>query len=257
MKLYMSIMKKRVVSFGYGVFGFCNLLRRTRNNFSRGNDGGFKKTAPLTTYHLLLIPLILLATSLYAQPNGFKPVSDEKAVKAKLDAVSKTITSIKSDFVQEKKLAVMNKKIISKGKFLFKKENKLRLEYTEPFEYMMAVNKDKIYIKDEGKVSTYDGRSNKLFKQINVMILASIQGTGNSKDFRSSYFETEKQYLLILKPLTKSVSGMIQTLEIYLDKKDCSVNKFEMIEPSGEFTSIQLLTKEINVPISDENFVLK
>jgi hypothetical protein len=89
------------------------------------------------------------------------------------------------------------------------------------------------------------------------MILASIQGTGNSKDFQSAYYENEKHYLLILKPLTKSVNEMIKSLEIYLDKKDCSVSKFEMVEPTGDFTSIQLLTKEINVPIGDENFVLK
>ena len=201
--------------------------------------------------------VFLVASIAMAQPNGYKPVVDEKAIKAKLDAISKTITSIKSDFVQEKKLSVMNKRIMSKGKFLFKKENKLRLEYIEPFAYLMAVNKDKIYIKDEGKVSTYDGRSNKLFRQINVMILASIQGTGNNKDFQSAYYENEKHYLLILKPLTKSVNEMIKSLEIYLDKKDCSVSKFEMVEPTGDFTSIQLLTKEINVPIGDENFVLK
>lgn len=238
-------MKKLVVSIGYWVLGIECLLRKE-------NVGKAYKIFLLTIFSFLLI-----TSSLFAQPKGFTKVGDEKAVKAKLDAVSKAITTIKSDFVQEKKLSVMNKKIISKGKFLFKKENMLRLEYTEPFAYMMAVNKDKIYIKDEGKVSTYDGRSNKLFKQINVMILASIQGTGSSKDFESAYYENDKQYLLILKPLTKSVGEMIKTLEIYLDKKDCSVNKFEMIEPSGDFTSIQLLTKEINVAVGDENFVLK
>ncbi|MBY0425101.1 MAG: outer membrane lipoprotein carrier protein LolA, partial [Cytophagales bacterium] len=168
-----------------------------------------------------------------------------------------TVTTIRSDFTQEKKLSVMSKKITSKGKFLFKKENKLRLEYVEPFAYLMVVNKDKIYIKDEGKVSTYDARSNKLFRQINTMILASIQGMGNTKDFQSTYFESDKQYLLIMKPLTKSVSEMIKSLEIYLDKKDCSVVKFDMVEPSGDYTSIQLTTKEINVPVTDDNFVLK
>lgn len=212
----------------------------------------FRRIAIAVVFGTLFVSQCLLA-----QPAGFKPVADPKAVKAKIDAASSQIKTIRSEFSQEKKLSVMTKKITSKGLFLYKRENQLRLEYKVPFEYCMVVNQSKVYIKDEGKVSTYDAQSNKLFKQINTMILASIQGQSNTKDFKAQYLENDKNYLMILTPQSKAVKDMLKSLEIYLDKKDGSVVKFDMVEPNGDYTSIVLLSKELNVSLGEENFILK
>ena len=62
-------------------------------------------------------------------PAGYKLVKDTIAFKQKMEAQSKLISTLESDFIQEKYLSVMSEKIISKGHFHFKKVNMLRWEY--------------------------------------------------------------------------------------------------------------------------------
>ena len=66
---------------------------------------------------------------------NYKTVKDTTALKQKIESMSKATTSIESDFIQEKNLSMLSEKIISKGHFVFKKENLLRWEYSTPSKY--------------------------------------------------------------------------------------------------------------------------
>src|SRR5438445_7298856 len=121
---------------------------------------------------LFMIPVFVLK----AQPQGYKPVRDLTNFKEKFSAIAKKTETIKSDFVQEKNLSMLSEKIVSKGKFWFKKDNLLRMQYNTPFEYLMILNKDKMYIKDGQKENNISTRSNKLFQQINKITIDCVQG---------------------------------------------------------------------------------
>ena len=83
---------------------------------------------------LFIISILLLITNLSdAQHAGYKPVTDMAAFKQDFTAASQKIQTIKSDFLQEKNLAMLSDKIVSKGKFWFKKNNLVRMEYQQPF----------------------------------------------------------------------------------------------------------------------------
>src|ERR1700752_393074 len=106
-------------------------------------------------YFLLLccIPFALVSQS-------YKPVKDTLALRTKIESMNKSVTTMESDFTQEKNLSMMSEKIISKGHFVFKKENLLRWEYISPTKYLIVINKDKVFIKDSKKTSKYDMNSN-------------------------------------------------------------------------------------------------
>src|ERR1700752_681669 len=108
-----------------------------------------------------LITLIFISQFAIAQ--NFKAVKDTSALKQKIESMSKTVNSIESDFTQEKNLSMLSEEITSKGNFKFKKENMLRWEYSTPYKYLIVINKDKIWIKDEKKTQKYDMNSNKIF----------------------------------------------------------------------------------------------
>ena len=115
-----------------------------------------------------------------AQYPGYSPVSDLAKFKTQFSAGrSKNDQSIKSDFVQEKNLSMLSEKIISKGKFWFKKESQVRMEYNQPFQYLMIMNKDKVYVKDGQKENKISTKSNKLFQQINKIMIDCMQGTAS------------------------------------------------------------------------------
>ena len=152
----------------------------------------------------------------------------------------------------------MSEKIVSKGHFCFKKINMLRWEYNDPYKYIIAINKDKMFIKDNGKVSKYDINSNKMFKSINDMMMNTVQGNLlNNKDYKAKYYENEKQYMLELSPLLKGAKDFLKVIQLYIDKSDYAVVKVKMIEPSDDFTSLDFTNRKNNQPIDDEIFIIK
>lgn len=190
-------------------------------------------------------------------PSGYKPIKDTVAFHQKMKTQSSLINTIQSDFVQEKYLSVMSEKIITKGHFLFKKTNLLRWEYTDPYKYVIAINKDKMYIKDNGKVNKYDINSNKMFKSINEMMVSTVQGDLlDNKNYKATYYENEKMYLLELKPLQKGAKDFLRVIQLYVDKTDYAVVKVKMIEPSDDYTLIDFQNRKTNIAIPDEKFIV-
>lgn len=172
--------------------------------------------------------------------------------------MSKALNSIDADFTQEKNLSVLSEKIISKGHLMFKKENLLRWEYFSPSKYLIVINKEKVFIKDEKKTTKYDMNSNKVFKEINDIMISCVQGTiFKSSKFKTSYFENEKYYKLEMTPNTKNMKDSFKKINLYFDKTITSVSKIEIIEASEDFTLIEFLNKKLNAPISENSFIIK
>ncbi|MCK4360308.1 MAG: outer membrane lipoprotein carrier protein LolA, partial [Bacteroidales bacterium] len=164
--------------------------------------------------------------------SSYKAIEDISLFKSNLAEMSRKINTIKSDFIQEKNLSFLSEKIISKGLFYFKKENKIRWQYTEPFDYLIIINDDKIFIKDEDKESKYDMGSNNIFNEINKIITGCVQGKilNNDKDYKIEYYENDNFYYVKLTPYSEKMKEFLSNIDIYFDKKDLSVSKLEMIE---------------------------
>jgi outer membrane lipoprotein-sorting protein len=207
---------------------------------------------------LLLVMLMLLSWSAVFSQNSFKPMRDTVSFKKSLEASAQKTNTIKSDFVQEKNLSVLSEKIISKGQFYFKKSNFLRWEYTTPFQYIIALNGDNVMIKDGNKVSKYDVQSNKMFKEINDMMVGMVQGKllGN-KSFKINYLEDEKYFIVQSIPLQKNKKEFLKEIYLFFDKKDIAVSKINFVEPSGDYTDIAFTSRQMNVEIPNEKFIIK
>ena len=203
-----------------------------------------------------LLSLFIFTGILYAQENGFKEIQDINKAKIELAKLSENTATIQSKFIQEKHLSFLTENIISKGEFYFKSPNQLRWEYSEPFEYIIVFNDKNIIIKDEDKISTFDTESNKMFSEINNMMIGSIQGNlfTDSERFSVKYFENSSQYLLELDPRLPEMKSMLKTIKIYIDKSDISVAKIKMIESSDDYTSIDFINRKLNQTIDGKMF---
>src|SRR5258708_20447245 len=110
----------------------------------------------------LLALLVFAGLSLKAQYAGYKLLTDLTTLKTQFAEASQKIHTIKSDFVQEKNLSMLSEKIISKGKFWFKKDNLVCMEYSEPFQYLRIIIINNVFIKEgqtETKISTPSNKS--------------------------------------------------------------------------------------------------
>ena len=204
---------------------------------------------------LVLFVLFLYCFSSFSQ-SSYKPIEDISLFKSDLAEMSRKTNTIKSDFIQDKNLSFLSEKIISKGLFYFKKENKIRWQYTDPFDYLIIINDDKIFIKDEDKESKYDMGSNKIFNEINKIITGCVQGEilNNDKDYKIEYYENDNFYYVKLTPYSDKMKEFLSNIDIYFDKNNFSVSILEMIELSGDYTKIEFTNKKLNEEIPDKEF---
>ena len=202
--------------------------------------------------------LLTMGLSMKAQYTGYSPVADPAKFKADFSAATQKTLSIKSDFVQEKNLGMLSEKIISRGKFWFKKESQVRMEYNQPYQYLMILNKDKVFIKDGQKENKISTRTNKLFQQINKIMIDCMQGTAlNNPDFKTRLFENKTNSLIELTPVTKGLKDLFRSIVVIVDRKDFSVASIEMLELSDDNTIIRFTNKEMNAAIPDSLFTIR
>jgi len=208
---------------------------------------------------LILTILILTAGFVSnAQYAGYNPVADLAKFKTAFAAATQKTTSIKSDFTQEKNLSLLSEKIVSKGNFWFKKDSRVRMEYTTPFKYLMILNKDKVYVKDGAKETKVSTKSNKMFQQINKIMIDCMQGTMlDNTDFKTRVFENKSAALIELTPVTKGMKELFKSINVVVDKKDYAVLSIEMLEISGDNTIMRFTNKELNASIPDNLFDIK
>ncbi len=206
---------------------------------------------------LLTTLFCVFITNVCAQYPGYKPVSDLPSFKKKFSTESAKVKSITSDFTQEKILMALTEKITSTGKFWFKRENRVRIEYVKPFAYLMVMNNDKMLVKDSDKENKINVKSNKLFQQVHRIMIDCVQGTIlDSKDFTTRVFEDDKVYLLEMTPSSKALHEFFQTILLTVEKNDYSVKSIEMNEPAGDKTIISFKNKKLNEQVADAVFAL-
>ena len=206
-------------------------------------------------YAMVICLAAVAGTSVFAQYPEYIPVQDITSFKKHFAQESAKVLSITSDFTQEKTLTALTEKITSTGKFWFKRSNKVRLEYTKPFVYLVVMNGDKLLVRDHQKESRIHVKSSKLFQQVNRIMIDCVQGTIlESKDFTTRVFENGTTLLLEMTPVPKTLREFFQTIIITVDKKDYSARSITMKEPMGDITLITFDRKKLNEQIPDTIF---
>jgi outer membrane lipoprotein-sorting protein len=210
--------------------------------------------------HSLCTLALLIASFLFmnirAQEN-YVPVKDPSQLRQKVIETSQQTNSISSDFVQIKRLSFLEEDVQSEGKFYFQKENQLRWEYSKPFFYLIIFNHDTILIRDENKTNSYDAASNRMFREINNIMLSMVNGTIlESKNFNFEYFEDPSTFMLELSPLEQGMKEFLSKIRLLVNKNDYSVDELYMIERSGDYTHIRFINKSLNEEIPEHIFDL-
>jgi outer membrane lipoprotein-sorting protein len=187
------------------------------------------------------------------------PMKDTEAFRTALLKMSSGVNTIESDFVQEKKLSILSGNLISKGYFCFRRENLIRWEYSVPYRYLIIINQDKIFIKEENNQKQYDIQSNRMFQEMNRFISGCIQGEilKNEKEYKIRYFEDPKSYFVTLIPVSEKMRQMLNEVQIWFDRKDLTVSRIRMMESGGDYTRIDFTNKKLNADIPLEKFRFK
>ncbi|GIV32764.1 MAG: hypothetical protein KatS3mg031_0299 [Chitinophagales bacterium] len=208
--------------------------------------------------HKLLLLVTVFCSPLPGITQHYSPIKNPDTFKAAFQQASAGISSLRSEFTQEKQLSLLSETLRSTGVFYFKKENKVRLEYQQPFQYLMIIQGAQMVIKDEQHTSKIDVQSSRMLQQVNRIMLDCVQGTVFSNpDFRVTIFESPEDYKLQMIPQTKGLKDFFDSIDIYISREDFSVKRIQMNETGGDYTLISFKNKQLNETLPDELFAVQ
>ena len=153
---------------------------------------------------------------------------------------------------------MLNNKFVSKGKMYYEQPNKLRWEYTTPYSYTFLMNDSKVLIKNNNRSDIIDINQNKMFKEIARLMMNSLVGESlnNRRTFDVAILSNDKQYVATLTPLEREMKQMWSKIMLYFDKVTLGVVKVEMVERTGDKTTIELKNIVVNGTIKPGVFTI-
>ena len=182
--------------------------------------------------------------------------AEKKAFVSKTSEDSKAIKTLQSDFSQVKKMDFLDNDITTYGKMTLKSPNLLSWKYTKPYQYSIIFKENKIFINDQGKKSTVDAKS-KTFEKINKLIVGSASGKMfDDPEFIVRYFKTGTTNIARFIPKSQQLLKYIKQVELVFPKNQSTVSQVNMLEASGDTTTINFKNTKVNAPVSNADFSL-
>ena len=179
----------------------------------------------------------------------------EQEIIEKINSEAMNLASMQCEFVQTKKVVLLNDRMVSKGKMFYKQSNKLRWEYTTPYTYVFVLNGSKISLGKNQK-NVIDVNQSKVFKEIASIMMNSVVGKclSDKKSFKTTIKVSNSEYIATLIPRTKEIKRLFNTIILHFDKQQSFVIRVELIEKNGDVTTIDLKNIKKNNPVNDQVF---
>jgi len=196
--------------------------------------------------YILVCSILLLSLPVSASADSFEQLRKDSA----------NIKTIKARFVQKKFMKILTKPLISEGRFYYVAPDSFRWEYLKPLRSAVIAYKGdtRRYVVSGGKMIEDKAGGMQAMK----IVLGEVTGWMSGKfDQNPSFAATLKEGTntqITLTPVGKSMSGMIEKIEITVSKKAAAVKSVKIIENANAFTQIDFSDMEVNKVISDKTF---
>lgn len=234
----------------------------------------------------VLLILLLVFLFLYLVPPLFQPLQGEgflaragikEDIKAKEEKKSEAsdisgllrrlgekisaFKSLKTDFIQEKELAIFKNKIILKGRIYLQKPDRLAWHVDKPVKYSVVITDKSIrqWDEDTNQVQEIVLAKNPVLK--NVLNQLTVWFSGNY----SPLLEDNNVQVLQKSPLileftpkeTNIVKKVIKNITITFREDEKYLKQIKIQENSRDVTTIIFLNTELNAPVDSASFEVK
>lgn len=206
----------------------------------------------------LFFIVLVVVFSLHVSGQTKLTAEQQKQLVEKIDKAASAMKSMQCDFTQTKSMKLLKKEMKSNGVMYFKQSDKLRWQYTSPYDYTFIMNGDKVRIKSTKSTQDINVQGNKIFRQITNIILNTVTGGGlkSASDFTVEVYKSDKGYFAKLYPKKKEVKQIYNVIEIYFNSSLTMVSSVRMIEKTGDETLVNLNNLKANVAINEKMFAV-
>lgn len=203
-----------------------------------------------TIFCMLLCALSVMAAPLTAQK--------KQDVIGRINKAASGLKSMSCSFTQTKYLSLLSDRMVSKGKMNYKQPNKLRWEYTTPYQYLFIFNGTKVYVGNKSRKDVIDTNTNKVFKEVARIMMSTVTGTAlsNSSDFSIDVADGNNQWQITLVPKRKEMKKMFSKIVLLFNKSNLMIAEINIYENNNDRTNIKLKNIKTNGVVNETLFAI-
>jgi outer membrane lipoprotein-sorting protein len=214
-----------------------------------------------TTVIIFLFPFFFAPVTADGSDAKVAGVTEEKSdVAGHLKRLEKNMAafeSMKTDFVQEKSLAVFKKKIVLKGRIFVQKPNRVAWHVDKPVKYSVLITDKFIrqWDEDTGKVQEISLSGNPVFRVVIKQMTAWFSGSFSS--LQDEYYVKivrQRPFVVEFTPKENNFSKkVIKSVTVSFRDDERYLSRISIRERSGDVTTIIFENTLLNIPL-DERF---
>lgn len=210
----------------------------------------------------ILLPLLLCCVLLTWQ--GEKALAEMPATSTKspdralqlLQQQAASLSSLSCVFTQESTIPLFAQPVISLGKLLFKRPDKLVWQYAEPVQSAFVLNGSTGFRWEDSKEKRipFNTTSDPVASFVGTQLLSWIRF--DLESIRAQYtieLQSDAPLSLLLTPVKEETRSALQSLHIVFDSQGVA-QIVTLSEAQGGTTVIRFSEVQINAPVNDEAF---
>jgi len=212
---------------------------------------------------LLIIPALFMfvGAAIAAPEKSIQQPADMAAFMSELGKRASDFKTLKTDFVQEKKMAMFKEKMVMKGRIYLQKPSKIAWHVDSPIRYSVLIT-DKLIRQcdsDTDKVQEISLAKNPIFQnvlnQMNVWFSGSY---GSMLDTNTvTVLKTDPLVIEFLPKEGNIAKKVIRNITITFRADQKYLQQIRILENSGDITTIRFSNTQLNPPLDSTNFEVK
>ncbi|MBP7076660.1 MAG: outer membrane lipoprotein carrier protein LolA [Bacteroidales bacterium] len=213
---------------------------------------------PIYLSGIIVVFVFVLNQKAFSQSLPPATEAQKKEITSRMQSAAASTNTMECKFSQKKTISVLSETVVSEGIMYFKKENKLRWQYEKPYSYIFILNEGKVYIKNDGRTTSFDTNSNKIFREISEIMIGGVRGSLllDNKKFSTQYYMGSNKVAIKLIPQNSELKNLISAINLTVSSTDWLVQSIELVEKGGDVTIITFTEKNVNKSIADTLFSL-
>ena len=219
----------------------------------RYHAGCRRSTMLLASAFLQLVAVALVASQAAAPGNLFDQLF------ARTLAKRQSIQSIRARFTETTTSSLLEKPLVSHGTVIAAPPSRVLMTYTDPERRTIAIDGTSLVVawpdrreREKIDISQTQKRIDRYFTQATIGQLRSMFEITAQPD--SVIRETDR---VDMRPKRKQIKEGLERLEIWIDRENLLLVQLQMTFPGGDKKTIRLDDVTVNVPVTDEMFVIR
>jgi outer membrane lipoprotein carrier protein len=208
---------------------------------------------------LTVVLLLLTATATFAATE--QQPADLRAFMIALGKKSSDFKTLKTDFIQEKRMAMFKEKMVMKGRIYLQKPNKIAWHVDSPLKYSVLITDKFIrqWDADTDKVQEISLAKNPVFQNVlNQMNIWFSGDYGSMLDNNSIRIVKREPLAIEFLPNENNIAKkVIKSITVTFRADQKYLQQIRIVEVSGDVTTIRFTNSLLNPLLDNGNFEVK